>query len=119
MKLLTDGTGNDPILGFCQAVISRHAENWPPTEKVLADEFVNWLGSVKFFQSRDAMRELCLSKGVNLSFIPLPPDLHGFNCTFQDKKEIVLSEREIVPFAHLHTLFHELRVTCPPSLVQG
>jgi hypothetical protein len=40
---------------------------------------------------------------------PPPPDLHGFNCTFQDKKEIVLSEREIVPFAHLHTLFHEFR----------
>jgi hypothetical protein len=108
MKLLTDGTEKDLISGFCQAVISRHMENWPPTEKVLAEEFVNWLG-VKCFQSRDAMRELCLCKGINLSFIALPPDLHGFNCTFQDKKEIVLSEREVVAFAHLHTLFHEFR----------
>jgi hypothetical protein len=100
MELLTDGTEKDPISGFCRAIISRHAGNWPPTEKVLAEEFVNWLG-VKCFQSRDAMRELCLCKGINLSFIPLPPDLHGFNCIFQDKKEIVLSEREVVPFAHL------------------
>jgi hypothetical protein len=108
MKLLTDGTEKDPISDLCRVVISRHMEDWPPTEKVLAEEFLNWLG-VKSFLTRDAMRELCLCKGINLSFIPLPPDLHGFNCTFQDKKEIVLSELEIVPFAHLHTLFHEFR----------
>ena len=108
MELLTDGTEKDPISCFCQAAISRHTENWPPTEEVLAKEFVDWLG-VKSFLMRDAMRELCLSKGVKLSFIPLPPELHGFNCAFQDKKEIVISDREIVPFGDLHTLFHEFR----------
>jgi hypothetical protein len=108
MKLLTDGTVNDPLLGFCLAVISRHGENWPPTEQVLAEEFVNWLG-VNTFPTRDAMRELCLSKGINVSFIALPPGLHGFNCSFQDKKEIVIPQRENAPFADLHTLFHEFR----------
>jgi hypothetical protein len=108
VKLLTDGTENNPLLGFCLGVISRRREKWPPTEEVLAKEFVAWLG-VKPFQSRDAMRELCSSKGIELSFVPLPPELHGFNCSFQDKKEIVITEREMVPFGHVHTLFHEFR----------
>ena len=108
MELLTDGTENNPLLGFCLAVISRHAENWPPTEQVLAEEFVDWFGA-KSFMTPSAMQELCLSKGINLSFVSLPRELHGFNCSFQDKKEIVISEDELVPFAHLHTLFHEFR----------
>ena len=108
MKLLTDGTENNPLLGFCLAVISRHAESWPPTEEVLAKEFVSWLG-VNSFLTRDAMRKLCLSKGINLSFISLPPELRGLNCSFQGKKEIVISDRENVAFADLHTLLHEFR----------
>ena len=55
------------------------------------------------------MRELCLSKGINLSFSALAPELRGFNCSFQNKKEIVISEHENVPFADLHTLLHEFR----------
>jgi hypothetical protein len=108
MKLLTDGTGNNPLLGFCRGAISRHAENWPPTEEILAAEFVSWLG-VKSFLTRRAMQELCLSKGINLSFMSLPPNLHGVNLAFQDKKEIVISEHNNVPFADLHTLLHEFR----------
>lgn len=108
MKLLTDGTQNNPLLSFCLAVISRHSENWPPTEQVLAKEFVSWLG-VKPFLTRDAMRELCLSKRINLSFTSLAQELRGFNCSFRDKKEIVISDHENVPFADLHTLLHEFR----------
>jgi len=108
VRLLTDGTERDPILGFCKAVVSRHAENWPPTEEVLAEEFVSWLG-VKSFLTRSAMVELCSSKGIRLSFVPLPQELHGLNCSFQNKKEIFICERESVPFGHLHTLFHEFR----------
>ncbi len=108
MELLTDETEDNPLLGFCLAVISRHAEKWPPTEQVLADEFVDWFGA-KSFMTPTAMRELCLAKGISLSFVPLPPGLHGVNCSFQDKKEIVISEDELVPFAHAHTLFHEFR----------
>jgi hypothetical protein len=108
VELLTDGTANDPLLGFCRAVISRHAEKWPPTEQVLADEFVNWFGA-NSLMTPIKMRELCLSKGINLSFVQLPRRLHGFNCSFQDKKAIVIAEHEMAPFGHVHTLFHELR----------
>jgi hypothetical protein len=108
VKLLTDGTRNNPLLGFCLAVISRHSKKWPPTEQVLAKELVSWLG-VKPFLTRDAMRELCRSKGINLSFTSLAQELRGFNCSFQHKKEIVISDHENVPFADLHTLLHEFR----------
>jgi len=108
VELLTDGTENNPLLGYCLAVISRHSEKWPLTEQALADEFVNWFGA-NSLMTPTVMRELCLSKGINLSFVPLSSELQGFNCSFHNKKEIVLSERELVPFAHVHTLFHEFR----------
>jgi hypothetical protein len=63
----------------------------------VAQEFVAWIGFNSFL-TRDGLQELCRAKGVNLSFISLPQELHGFNCTFQDKKEIVLTERETAPF---------------------
>lgn len=103
-----DGTEKNPVQGFCQAVISRHAEHWPLSEGTLAEEFVNWLGPSSFL-SRDALQELCRSKGVNLSFISLPQELRGVNCSYQDKREIVITEQEAVAFAHLHTLLHEFR----------
>jgi hypothetical protein len=108
MKLLTDGTEKDPILAFCKAVISRHAENWPPKEEVFAEEFVGWLG-VRSFMTRSLMVELCSSKGIKLSFATVPPELRGFNCSFQYKKEIVLAEEETIVFSDLHTLLHEFR----------
>jgi hypothetical protein len=117
VELLTDGTGNNPLLGFCLAVISRHAEKWPPTEEVLAEEFVTWFGA-RSFLTRDAMRQLCLSKGIQLSFVSLPLGLHGFNCSFQDQKEIVISECDSVPFSDLHTLFHEFREMLERAFVE-
>jgi len=108
VELLTNGTQNNPVREFCLGVISRHTENWPPQEEALAREFVDWFGA-KSFLTRTAMQELCLSKGINLSFAPLPPGLKGVNCSFEDKQEIVISEKEMVPFDHTHTLFHELR----------
>lgn len=104
MELITDGNDNNTLRDFCMGVISRHAETWPPTEDVLADEFVEWFGASSLM-TPTAMKELCLSKGINLSFNSLPSELHGFNCSFQNKKEIVISEREMVPFGHAHTLF--------------
>ena len=76
--------------------------------QVLAEEFVNWLG-VRSFMMRSSMVELCSSKGITLSFAPVPPELRGFNCSFQYEKEIVISEEETVVFSDLHTLLHEFR----------
>jgi hypothetical protein len=108
MNLLTDGTEKSPVLGFCLRVVSEHTANWPPTEDVLAQEFVAWLGFSPFL-TREAVPELCRAKGVNVSFAPLPQDIRGFNCSFQQKKEIVISEPEIAVFSDSHTLFHEFR----------
>jgi len=58
---------------------------------------------------KDAMRELCRSKGINLSFASLPQDIRGANCTYHNKREIVLTERGTAPFSDLHTLLHEFR----------
>jgi len=97
-----------PIVEFCKAVVSRNSENWPPKEETLADEFVQWLG-LKSFPTRDGLIELCLSKRINLSFAELPPELRGFNCSFENKTEIVVVQRQTVPGADLHNLFHEFR----------
>lgn len=106
--LLTDESGNNPLLGFCRTVISQHGGNWPPTEEALAQEFVNWLG-LSSFMTKDGMKELCRAKGVTLSFASLPKDIRGVNCTYQDNREIIIGETGMAPFSELHTLLHEFR----------
>ena len=96
------------IASFCQSFISRYRETWPPTEELLAEEFVNWF-SLEPFPTREALIRLCLSKGVNLSFPQLPNDLHGFNCSYQETREIMVSEDAKAPFTDLHTFLHEFR----------
>jgi hypothetical protein len=95
-------------VAFCKVVISRHTEDWPPKEETLADEFVRWFG-LKSSLTRDELIELCLCKNVILSFVELPPELRGFNCSFQNRTEIVVTQHEAVPGADLHTLLHEFR----------
>jgi hypothetical protein len=108
VKLLTDGAEKSPVLGFCLNMISQCGGNWPPDEEVLADEFVKWFG-LKSFVTRSCLKEMCKAKGIDLSFATLPEDIHGSNFSFQDKKEIVIADRELAPFGDSHTLLHEFR----------
>jgi len=117
LELPNRGIDASPIVGFCKAVISRHVENWPPTEETLAEEFVQWFG-LQPFLTRERLIELCLSKRVNLSFAPLPLELRGFNCSFEGKTEIVITQRETVLGADLHNLLHEFRELLENAFVQ-
>ncbi len=108
MELLADGTEKNHILGFCLNAISRHRKSWPPEELVLAEEFVEWLGFISFLP-KEALKKLCQDKGVNLTVTTLPLDLRGFNCSYQDKREIFLTDHETMSFMDTHTLFHEFR----------
>jgi hypothetical protein len=117
MHLLTDGSEKSPILKFCLRVISQHSENWPPSEDILARDFVNWFG-LSSILTKDGMKELCQARGVTLSFVLLPQEIRGFNCSFYEKKEIVISERELAPFSHSHTLLDEFRELLEHEFVQ-
>lgn len=108
MQLLTDGTEKNPLLDFCLRVVSQDVEKWPPKEEALAEAFVDWFGFHSFL-TRDAMKQLCRAKGVRLSFDSLPQDIRGIHCSFQNKKEIVITENELAPCADSHTLLHEFR----------
>ncbi len=117
MELLNGEIDTPPVVEFCKAVISRNSENWPPKEEMLADEFVQWLG-LKTFLTRDKLIELCLSKSVNLSFVELPPELRGSNCSFENKTEIVVAQCETVPGADLHNLLHEFREVLENTFIE-
>ena len=117
MDLLKGEIDTPPIVGFCKAVVSRHAKSWPPQEEALAEEFVQWLG-LKSFLTRDGLIELCLSKRINLSFAELPPELRGFNCSFESRTEIVIAQRETVPGADLHNILHEFREVLENGFVE-
>jgi hypothetical protein len=117
MQLLTDGTEKDPILAFCLSVISRHGKSWPPEEMVLAEEFVEWLGFSSFL-TKEALTKLCQEKGVTLTVRTLPPGLRGLNCSYQNKREIFLTDDETAVFSDTHTLFHEFREVLEHSFVE-
>lgn len=95
---------------FCQHVIAKFAGNWPPKETDIADEFVTFF-RVDFVKTVAGLPELCKSLGINVSELELPPGLHGHNCAFQDKREIVVAQQSgrVVLGSKQHTLLHELR----------
>lgn len=108
MNSPTYGSQKNPLSEFCQHVVSRHGDDWPVNDEVLAEEFVPWVG-LKSFVTRDGMTELCRAKGIVLSFASLPRDIRGANCSYQDHREIVISDVALAPFSEIHTLLHEFR----------
>ena len=88
----------DVLNTFCQAVISRHSAIWPPEESVLAKELVNGFPALSFL-TLDSLRQQCAALGINVSFATLPRELRGYNCGFEDKKEIVISTDQGFPGA--------------------
>ena len=62
--------------------------------QVLAEEFVNWLG-VRSFMMRSSMVELCSSKGITLSFAPVPP---GSTAHFNTKRKSSFPRKKLLSF---------------------
>jgi hypothetical protein len=74
---------------------------------MLAEEFVSSFNLVP--STRDDLQRLCAQLEISLSFSSLPTELRGFNCVYQDRTEIVLSEQQSFWGVQEHTLLHELR----------
>ena len=99
----------DNITAFCRTVISRHSANWPPNENVLAQEIVDFFG-IGPFLTLETLVQLCRDHlRIPVSFIELPTELRGYNCSYGNKREIVVSQHQTFPGADQHTLLHELR----------
>jgi hypothetical protein len=95
--------------------MGRHIGAWPPTESVLAEEFVSSFNLVP--STPNGLQQLCVQLGISLSFSSLPAELRGFNCAYQDRMEIVLSEQQGFWGAQEHTLLHELREILERSFI--
>ncbi len=87
---------------------AKHASNWPPQEETLADEFISYfkLEPIVFL---GALQKLCDSLGINVRVMVLPESLRGHNYRFDGKREIYISERQILRGTEEHTALHELR----------
>ncbi len=99
---------SSPLLEFCQECISRHSNNWPPTENDLAVDFVSKFDVLPLL-SRERIEALCFQLGIKVSFRVLPPELPGHNGSYENENAIELNEREIVFGGMTHTVFHETR----------
>ncbi len=97
-----------PLLAFCEAVLSRHESSWPPSEETLAEEFCSHF-PVSPFPKPEGLKQLGLTLGIEVSFRVLSPELPGYNCSYEEKVEIVISEKEMFPGGITHTYFHEMR----------
>ena len=99
----------DTIADFCQTVLSRHAEQWPISEETLAQEFLGFFG-LHLVPTFEGVAQLCRNHlGVMVSFAPLPTGMRGYNGSYRDKREILISLYQDFDGAKLHTLLHELR----------
>jgi len=95
---------------FCETVIANHSGNWPPSEDVIAHQFISFFEIDGLLGMWD-LEQLCRAIGVEVVSRDLPKPLRGHNCTYQGKSEIVVGT--VQGAAGLgsteHTLLHELR----------
>jgi hypothetical protein len=98
----------DLLLAFCQGVISRHSEHWPPDENVLAKEFVTFF-DVDALANFKSLCQLCTKLHIDVSVQTMPEELRGHNYTYKDIRAIAISDHHTFPGADEHTMLHELR----------
>lgn len=96
------------LVEFCKECISRHSNNWPPSENDLALDFVSKFEVLPLL-SREQIQDLCFQLGIKVSFRVLPPELPGHNGSYERENAIELNEKEIVFGGMTHTVFHEIR----------
>lgn len=93
---------------FCQAMVSRCATNWPPSEDKLAKEFVSFF-QVGPFPSVDGWVQLCGSLDIQVHVCALPRELRGYHCCYDGTRSIWVNEEELFVGSREHSLLHELR----------
>lgn len=96
----------DPIVGFCQSVREKYATNWPPSEEMLADEFIDYF-KVKAMVGISQLQKLCEEVGIEFSRTALPKSLCGHNLRYQNKRAILIAESHML--SPEHTVLHEIR----------
>lgn len=94
------------LAAFCQHVIAKRLPKWPPTEEILAQEFVEYF-KFKSLIVLEEIQRLCDSSEIILHITPLPDPLWGYNYRYQGKREILISNSQVL--TKEHTALHELR----------
>jgi hypothetical protein len=98
----------DPLLAFCEAVLSRHRENWPLSEDQLAKEFLKHF-HIDSLLLKTQLVPLGAHLGIEVLFSPMPEEFPGYHCSYEGRRMILLAEKEVFPGSAIHTLFHEVR----------
>lgn len=94
------------LIGFCQRVFQEHGSEWPPTEEILAQEFVEYF-KLKSLIALEEIQKLCDNSEITLRVAPLPDPLWGYNRRYQGKREILIANSQVL--TKEHTALHELR----------
>lgn len=108
MDALATATPAQSLTHFCAAFISRHKEHWPLDEGTLAHEFAEQF-PLRTLSRSEHIIAFAKDLGIDASLLALPEEMHGFNCSTEERTIVLLSEQEGFPGSHEHTLFHELR----------
>lgn len=88
--------------------MSRYGNAWPPTEQILAEECISFFPISTFPQTED-LKQFGANLGIEVSFRAMPADIPGYNCFYEQKRQIILSEKEVFPGVIIHSFFHEIR----------
>ena len=100
--------GGDAILAFCQKVVSLNASSWPPSEEVLANDFVSHFKSSSFL-TIGAIEGFCNLTGIKLIKKRLPEGLLACNYFNDGKRVIELDNYTQDPLIQPSTALHEIR----------
>jgi hypothetical protein len=121
------GTCSDSLSSFCAGIVSRYGNAWPPTEQILAEECISLFPISAFPQTED-LKQFGANLGIEVSIRAMPADIPGYNCFYEQKRQIILGEREVFPGVVIHSFFHEIRdyiehvfkdLGCPTAFGKG
>ena len=74
--------------------------------KNLAENFVLFF-NLKYPVNMDDLIKICHDSNIQVNYIPIPYEVRGGNCTYENTEVIYLKEGDS-PCAQLHTLLHEM-----------
>ncbi len=98
----------DLLAQFCQITVSRHENEWPITEKLLAREFAEFFQLPPMFGFAHISE---FSGKINVEILKdeTPEDLFGANFEFNGKRFIAICNRNHRLGTQGHTFLHEIR----------
>jgi hypothetical protein len=109
--------GNEPLTAFCRSFIKQYADSWPPSEDLLASNFIKYF-HISFLLHTLDLEGVCSRLGIEILSDSLPDGVYGYNFRLGEIRKVVIKGEKQSISLHTHTAFHEIREILEYSFIE-